>query len=131
MKHKAPISYIPAEGCDGTGAQSKIPRRIRRLGAGLGPLLGCDVEIAKLKEKVARRQQPLRARQKFNQEFRRRIRQARESAGLSSTDVAHALEIPVLEYESYETSKMPHHCLLPRLCDVLQISISYLYEDRQ
>lgn len=63
----------------------------------------------------------------FKRGFIARTRLAREATGWNQREMAEALDIPLKNYESYETRSMLPHSLVARFCRITRVSIDYLF----
>jgi transcriptional regulator with XRE-family HTH domain len=70
---------------------------------------------------------PDESQTEFRRGFIARTRLAREATGWNQREMAEALNIPLKNYESYETRSMLPHSLIPRFCRIARIPIDYLY----
>lgn len=70
---------------------------------------------------------PAVSKTEFKHGFIARTRLAREATGWNQREMAEALNIPLKNYESYETRSMLPHDLIARFCRIARISIDYLF----
>jgi transcriptional regulator with XRE-family HTH domain len=70
---------------------------------------------------------PAESLTEFKRGFIARTRLAREATGWNQREMAEALNIPLKNYESYETRSMLPHPLIARFCRIARIPIDYLF----
>ena len=73
------------------------------------------------------REPEVMTKKSYDKGFIRRIRVARESAGLSQKEMAERLGVKTNTYSKYESHIMMPHFLLPTFAHVTGVTLTYLF----
>lgn len=73
------------------------------------------------------REPEVMSKKSYDKGFIRRIRVARESAGLSQKEMAEKLKVKTNTYSKYESHIMMPHFLLPSFASFTGVTLAYLF----